>query len=100
MRGDSYQHVSGVGDGAVGEHALHVGLLERGEVSDDHRRERAGPYDGLPAGGDGTEGGHEDAQQNREGGGFGTYGKESGDRGGGALIDVRGPDLERGSGNF
>ena len=72
MRGDGHQHVSGVRDGAVGQHALDVGLLNRGEVADDHGGQRADPDDRLPAVGDGSEGGQEDAQQNRERGGFGA----------------------------
>ncbi len=100
VRGHGHQNVAGVGDGAVGQHALDVRLLERGEVADDHGGERADPDDGLPAGGDGAEGGHEDAQQNREGGGFGAYGEECGNGGGRALIDVGSPDLEGGGGNL
>src|SRR6185503_15123867 len=77
-----------------------VGLLNRGEVANYHAGQRADPHDRLPTAGDGTESGHENAQQNRERGGLGADGKESGNRSGRALIDVRGPDLERSGGNL
>ncbi len=49
---------------------------------------------------DGLESGHEDAQEDGEGGGFRTGGKEGRDRRGRALVDVRRPDLERRGRNF
>ena len=50
--------------------------------------------------GDGSEGGHEHAQEHRERRGFGTDGQEQRHRRGRALIDVRRPDLEWRGGNF
>src|SRR5256885_14496238 len=44
--------------------------------------------------------GGEDAQKQREGGGFGSRGKERGDRSGRAFINVGRPDLERRGSHF
>ncbi len=33
-RGERHQHIAGVRDGAVGQHALDVGLQQRGEIAD------------------------------------------------------------------
>ncbi len=100
MRRDGHQHVAGVRDGTIRQHPLDVGLLDGGEVAHDHGSHGAAPHDRLPAVRDGSESGHEYAQQNREGRRLGTDRKETRDRRGSALINIRRPDLKRGRGNF
>ena len=46
--GEAEEHVAGVGDARVGEHALHVGLLQRAQVADGHRRHRQDAADDRP----------------------------------------------------
>ena len=71
-RGERHQHVTRVRDGAVGQHALDVGLQQGGEVPDRHGKQRGQPYHGRPPAANGLKGRHEDAQEYREGGGFGA----------------------------
>ena len=99
-RGERHQDVAGVRDGTVGQHALDVGLQQRGEIADAHGGQRAGPHQRLPAVADGLEGGDENAQEDGEGGGFRSGGEERGDGGGRALVDVGRPDLEGRGGDF
>ena len=75
-------------------HALDVGLKQRGEIADAHRRQRAGPHQRFPAVADGIESGDEDAQEDSEGGGFRSGGEECGDGSRRALVDIGRPDLE------
>src|ERR1039458_9612634 len=93
-RGEGHQDVAGVRDGTVGQHALDVGLQQRGEIADAHGCQRAAPYQRLPADADGFEGGGENAQEDGECGGFRAGGEKCGDGRRRALVDVGGPDLE------
>ena len=98
-RGEGDQDVAGVSDGAVGQHALDVGLDERAEVADEHREDGENPECPEPEMSGGGNGG-EDAQQQREGGRFGAGGEQRGDRSGSAFVDVGRPELEGGGGDF
>ncbi len=59
-----------MGDGAIGQHALDVGLRQRAEVSDEHGEHRENPERPEPQFVAGRHGG-QDPQQQREGAGFG-----------------------------
>src|SRR5712691_11998356 len=79
--GEGYQDVARVRDGAVGEHALYVGLHERAEIAHKHRKDREDPEGPEP---EMRRGGNRgvNAQEQGEGGGFGARGEERGDGGG------------------
>ena len=84
-------------DAGVSEEALEVILRHRGEVAVEETeagqhgddREHFRTYDGE------ARKGFEYAKQNHEACGLGADGKEGGDGCGGALIDIRHPELER-----
>src|SRR5262249_5193909 len=101
---DGDEHVTGVGDGGIGEHAFKVALEEGEDVADGHGEgghdfEEA--EDGLAVGcgvvkvdeGDGVE-------DRDDGRGLGGEGEEGGDGRGGALVDVRGVKVEGDGGDF
>ena len=98
--GEGDEQVAGVGDAGVGEHALDVALEERAEVADGHGERGEDPDQDGPAVLHGREAGEGDAEQDGEGGGFGGGGHEADDRGGCALVDVGGPDVERSGGDL
>ncbi len=98
--GKGDEEVAGVGDGGVGEEALHVGLQEGAEVADGHRGygedgDHEHPVVAVHGGG-----AEEEAEEDGEGGGLGGCRHEGDYGGGGALVDVGGPDVEGGSGDF
>ena len=90
------QQVAEVGDGGVTHHPLDVGLDQRQEVADhdgDDRHGRQQPVD------HGIRGGRHrqvEAQQHAEHGYLAHGGEEGGHRCRGALIDIRGPEVEGG----
>src|SRR5258708_24846982 len=93
--GEGYQDVAWVRDRAVGEHALDVGLHQGAEVAGEHGEHGEHPEGPEPEmRGCGNRG--VDAQEEREGAGFRSRAEERAYRHGCALLDGRGPDLERG----
>src|SRR5579859_2801594 len=69
--GEGYQDVAGMGDGAVSQEALDVGLDEGAEVADKHGERGEDPEGPEPVlGGSGY--GGEDAQEQGESSGFGS----------------------------
>ena len=48
-RGEGGQQVARVRDAGVGQHALHVGLLQRAEVADGHGKRGEPPHQHGPA---------------------------------------------------
>ena len=85
-----------MGDRGVGEQPLDVGLGDRQHRADDHGEDRDRPrapscqsQRSAPT----ADEGH--PQDRPEGGELGAGGHEAGDRGGRALVDVRGPRVER-----
>ena len=82
-------------DGGVGQQALDVVLVERGQISNDHGGHgHHGEYV-HPVGPHRAQRNQEQAQQQSEGGGFGGDRDVGGDGRGRALIDVRRPLVER-----
>ena len=78
MRGQRDQDVAGMGDGAIGQHALEIVCVSAAklpmviESSADIQTRGSQPEPMR------LEGGHEDAQEDGEGGGFGSGGQEGG----------------------
>src|SRR6202158_1261315 len=91
--GEGHQNVASVGDGAVGEHALDVGLHERAEVTGKHGEHGENPEGPEPEMRGGRNRG-KDAQEQRERGGFRSRGEERGDWRGRAFVDIGSPALE------
>ena len=92
---DAGEHVAGLGDGGVGEHALERGLAERADVADDDR-DRGERGERRPPGRlRFDEGGVEEAQKDAEGGDLGGDGHERGHGCGRALIHVWRPLVKR-----
>ena len=89
------QQEAGVGDRRVGQHPLDVGLRDRDDRADQHREDRDAPHHRPPVPADRAQRDVEDPQQRAERGHLGARGHERGDRGGRALVDVRGPLVER-----
>ena len=94
------QHVSGVGDGAIGQQALDVGLGDGGEVPDRHGGEGDHDEQRLPSGPEGGHRAEEDSQQECERRGLRGDGKVRGNRSRRALISVRRPHVEGNGGNL
>ena len=83
-------------DGAVGQHALDVGLGDGDEVAYGHRQRRQDREYRAPLDGERLqrEGHVEDPEDHRESGSLARHRQEGGDRRWGALVHVRGPHLE------
>ena len=88
-----------MGDRAVRQQALDVGLQQRTEISREHREHRKNPEGPEPKLRGGVNIG-KDAQEQREGRGFRARGKERRDGRGRAFVHVRRPNLERRGGDF
>ena len=99
VRGDRYQYIAGMSDGAIGEQPLDVGLLSAAKLPTIMWPERR-PEQWPPSIRDGAERGNVDADEHGESGGFRTGGHEHGDRRGSPLIDIRGPYLKRRGGDL
>ena len=88
------EHIAGVGDARIGEHALEARLAQRGQVAERHGDDgddRQGPSPCRLLGGKGDE---QQADQGGEPCGLGAGAHESGDRRRRALIDIRRPHME------
>ncbi len=83
-----------MGDGGVGQHALHILLAQRGQVAHGHGKHGHHPQQRLP---DRAQRGQhlvDHAQQQREGRGLGRGGDQRHHRRGRAFVDVRRPHVE------
>lgn len=94
-RDDARQDEPGVRDRGVGEQPLDVGLGDRDDRPAQHRDDGDAPHDRPPVPGEAGEHDVQQAEQRAERGDLGGGGHEAGDRGRGALVDVRGPHVER-----
>src|ERR1051326_4800902 len=86
-RSKGYQDISGVRDGAVGQHALDVGLHQRAEISNKHSEYGEDPESPEPEMGCGRNGG-KDAQEQSEGCRFGSGGERGSYGGGGTFLEI------------
>jgi hypothetical protein len=84
-----------VRDARVGEHPLHARLRERQDVPDGHGGGRNHPEQHRPVGVQAAEAVQEHPDERREARRFHGDGHERGDGGGGTLVDVRRPHVER-----
>ena len=98
--GEGGEQIAGVGDGRVGQHALHVLLAKGGEVADGHGEDGDDPEQRRPERVEIGEHLVDDAQEQREGGGFGRGGEQRDDGRGRAFVDVGRPDVEGRGGDF
>src|ERR1051326_4412356 len=92
-RSKGYQDISGVRDGAVGQHALDVGLHQRAEIPDKHGEPGEDPESPEPEMGCGRNGG-EDAQEQSERRRFGSSREERSYWRGSTFIHIGRPDLK------
>ena len=92
---DAGQQEAGVGDRGVGQHPLHVGLHDRQHGADDHGEDRDHPHHRLPGPAGAAEGDVEQPQHRTERRRLGRGRHERGHGGGGTLVDVGHPGLER-----
>src|SRR5215470_19588940 len=97
--GEGYQNVAGVGDRAIGQQTLNVGLNESSEISREHGESRENPESPEPVLSGGRNRG-KNPQQQRKGSGLRSCGEQCRDRGGSAFIDIGCPDLERRNGDL
>ena len=89
------EHIAGVADRRVGQHALDVALHEGEDRSHQQRQHGHRPHDGLPLLAEAREGGDEHPQQAGEASGLGDGGHEAGSGRGRPLVDVGRPRVER-----
>ena len=98
--GEGGQQIAGMGDGRIGQHALHVLLAKGGEVADGHGEDGDDPEQRRPERTQIGEHFVDDAQKQCEGGGFGRGGKQRNNGRRRAFVDVGRPDVEGRGGDF
>ncbi|MDZ7728813.1 MAG: hypothetical protein U5Q44_11800 [Dehalococcoidia bacterium] len=91
---DDHEHVADLTDGAVGDKAFEVGLLDSDEVPGDDRDGGDAGDSPLPGVRIRDEGGGEEAQDERESGSLGSGREEAGDGQRRALVGVGRPHVE------
>ncbi len=89
------QREAHVADGGIGHQPLDVGLADGGEGAEHHRGNGDEGDDLLPVVDDAREGTGEHPDEQRHRGDLGRGGKEGGDRGWRAFVDVGRPHVER-----
>ncbi len=98
--GEGRQQVTGVGDGGVGKHPLHVFLAQRGEIAHGHGKDGHDPQQRRPEPVEVGEHLIDHAQQQREGGGFGCSREQRNHRCRSAFVHVGSPNVEGRGGNL
>ncbi len=95
IRNHSGQNESGVRDGRIREHPLHIGLRHSDDRSDNHRENRDRPHQWTPVHVLVGQSHIEDTKDGTECGDLGRSSHETGDRRRRPLIDIGNPRMER-----